>query len=185
MPHSDNYFNKKINQLIKKLNYQKYLDIGPGYGKYGRMIREFKPKAHIEGIEADWTYILRYKLWRIYNKIHFAQAEKFFSNSKRFDFRIDLVIIGDCLEHLKKSDGLDLLHFLIYRCKHMIIVYPDKYIQFDLKGHIHEAHRSVWTKDDFKPFSHKHFRHGLMNLVVLQGYLSNKEAIVVKDSDAD
>lgn len=185
MPHSDNYFNSQIEQILKKFNYHQYLDVGPGYGKYGRMIREFKPDANLMAIEADWTYILRFKLWRVYNQIHFAKVENFFSQPKRFDFQTEMVIIGDCLEHLKKSDGLDVINFLIYRCKHMIVVYPQKYIQFDLKRHTSEAHRSVWTKDDFKPFTHKHFRHGLMNLVVLQGYLSDKKAIIVRDCDAD
>lgn len=177
MPYSDSSFDQQIKEFIKEKKFLKYLDIGSGAGKYGRIIKETIDNSFVEGIEMESEYVKKFKLKDFYDKIYVNKVETFFDN--KFDYQTDLVIIGDCIEHLKKSDGIDLIHFLIYRCRWLIIVFPTKVIQYSWEGHSSEAHRSVWSKDDFKGFDYKFYRKKFMNLISLKGYLEDKNAIKV------
>ncbi len=89
----------------------------------------------------------------------------------------DLVVFGDVMEHLLKSEGLNALHFYIYRCKRIIVVYPTKYVQYDVNGKIHESHRSIWAPQDFMHFTFDHRTIGHMNLAIIEGYLDDKDAV--------
>ena len=179
MPYSDLRFDKKVEEFIKKHKFKEYLDVGPGAGKYGRIIRKIVPNANIIGVEADKSYIKKFKLKDVYNKIHRDNIEHFTDNNP--DFKTELVIIGDCLEHLKKSDGINLLHYLAYRAKYIIVVFPTKVIQYSWQGHKSEAHRSVWGSTDFLEFEHRTFKKQFMNLVIMQGFIGAPQAIYIKD----
>ncbi|NCP67928.1 class I SAM-dependent methyltransferase [Candidatus Peregrinibacteria bacterium] len=176
MPFSDPdiTFDAQLEKIIRFNNYAKYLDIGAGAGKYGLLIRNVFPEAFIEGIEADSEYIKQFSLQNIYNQIYNARVEYFFDDKP--DYITEMVIIGDCLEHLKKSDGIDLINYLVYRCKCIAIIFPSKYVQYSWKGHFLEAHRSVWTKSDFIHFNYKYKKKKFMNLVIIQGYLADAQA---------
>lgn len=80
------------------------------------------------------------------------------------------MIIGDCIEHMRKSEGLDLLNFLIYRSKHIVVVYPDRFQQDDWEGHAAEAHISTWSKADFEGWSTFHNLTDGMHLFLIRGY---------------
>jgi hypothetical protein len=41
----------------------------------------------------------------------------------------DAVILGDCIEHMRKSVGLDLLNFLVYRSSIIVVKFPVQMIQ--------------------------------------------------------
>ena len=82
---------------------------------------------------------------------------------KAIDSTYDLVIIGDCIEHMKKSEGIDLLNFLVYRSKYILIHYPNEYIQGTVDDHIHEAHISIWHESDFQAFDYKFIKNGFMH----------------------
>lgn len=179
MPHSDNSFNQIIGKLIAQKKYQKYLDIGAGAGKYVDIIRERIPFAFIEGIEGDKHFIKYFKLHQKYDKLYHTMVEHFFDQKP--NYTTDMVIIGDLIEHLKKSDGIDLLHYLVYRCKCIVVVFPTKYVQYDLKGHSLQAHRSVWDRSDFKQFEHTFKSKGLISMVTIKGYLDDEAAIIIGD----
>lgn len=179
MPYSDPRFDKDVEKFIKQYKFKNYLDIGSGAGKYGAMIRKICPNANIIGIEADKSYIKYFKLKEIYNTVHNDYVESFIQ--KNPDFQTDLVIIGDCIEHLNKSAGLDLINFLIYRTKYILIIYPTQCIQYSWQGHKTEAHRSVWSNRDFADFKHRSFKKGFMNLAIIHGYIGDPKTIVVDD----
>jgi len=175
MPFSEPTFDRQIAGFIAAHKFRTYLDIGAGAGKYGKIIRELKQKkAYITAVEPDPAYIKKYHLKSIYDKIIKQKIEDYICQDP--DFVAEVAIIGDCLEHLKKSDGVDLIHYLIYRTKAIIIVFPFKFIQLSWQGHPLEAHRSVWTRADFKQFDCQYFQDGFMNLVVVTGYLADPEA---------
>lgn len=180
MPHSDATFDNDIRQILSSTPAKSYLDVGPGAGKYGQTIRQVNPNAHTTAVEADASYVSKFHLKKIYNEVHVQRIEDFISHHP--GFTIDIAIIGDCLEHLKKSDGLDLIHYLIYRTQKILIVFPSKYIQYDWQGHAAEAHYSVWDQSDFRQFQHDFvqkpmvYNSGTMNLVIIQGYLSDLQA---------
>lgn len=179
MPYSDSRFDKTVEKFIKTHKFKDYLDIGSGAGKYGKIIKTIFPEANIIGIEADKSYINKFKLKDFYTKIYHDYIENFIN--KNPDFRTELVIIGDCIEHLKKSDGINLINYLIYRSKYILIVYPTKCIQYSWHGHKTEAHQSIWNKNDFEGFEYKHYKKDFMNLVILNGYIGDPKTITVDD----
>lgn len=178
MPYSDATFDGEVEEFLRDHPFTRYLDIGPGAGKYGQMIRRVAPAAFIEAVEADASYISQFNLRSIYDKVHHARAETFFD--KRPGYTTDIAIIGDAIEHLKKSDGIDLVHQLVYRTQWIVIIFPTKVIQYDWEGHASEAHRSVWTAADFAPFDFRHKKRGYMNFVAVRGYLGDSKAVIVK-----
>jgi hypothetical protein len=98
---------------------------------------------------------------------------------KYFNLNFDVVMIGDIIEHLKKSEGIDLLNFLIYRCRWVIVEFPHHYEQNAVDGYTSEAHISVWTENDFLPFERTQiYTKNTQRLIILQGYSEN--AIPVK-----
>lgn len=174
MPYSDPIFDKQIESFILKHKFKDYVDIGAGAGKYGKMIKKILPQSHIIAIEADPFYIKKFKLNSIYDEVYHSRIESFFDNKP--DFKTDIAIIGDCLEHLKKSDGVDLINYLMYRSYYILIVFPSKYIQYSWGGHASEAHMSVWSKHDFVAFKHCYYTKKFMNLVIIKGYIGDPES---------
>jgi len=169
MPYSDSRFDEKTSSILSKLQPQSVLDIGPGAGKYGRLVRAASPKARIEAVEIDRSYIKEFKLNDVYDRVHINSIQKFVES--HYDTTYDLVIFGDVIEHLKKSEGQDVLNFFVYRCKHIIVQWPHGYVQNTWEGHVHENHISVWGKSDFSNFKFKWYQKGFMRLVVVKGYL--------------
>ena len=169
MPYSDPTFDIEIGKFIKRNKFNNYLDVGVGSGKYSGIIRKNISNAKIIGVEVDTSYIKKFDLNEKYSKIHNQSIEEFIEENP--DFFVEIAIIGDCIEHLKKSDGIDLLHYLVYRVKYIVIVFPTQYIQYSWNGHSKEAHRSIWDKSDFVQFKHKFKKKGIMNLVIIKGFL--------------
>ncbi len=174
MPYSDQTFDPKVKDFLAQNHAKKYLDIGPGAGKYGKMIRDVNSNAYIVAIEAEKSYISKFNLRDLYDEVHHTKIEDFINSQP--SFTVDITIVGDCLEHLKKSDGVDLIHYLVYRTKFVVLVFPSKYIQYDWNGHINESHNSVWGKEDFRLFNFDYQKQGFMNLVIIKGYVGDPEA---------
>ena len=172
MPYSYNNFDNHIENFIKKNRFNKYLDIGAGAGKYGKLIKQINENFHIEAIEINKEYISKFELDKYYNKIYNIDASKFINTNKNYS--CDICIIGDCIEHLKKSEGIDLLNFLVYRCKYILVAYPVKFIQNGAHNTDHESHISVWSKHDFSSFDFKLRKIGRIELYTIKGYLLKK-----------
>jgi hypothetical protein len=59
----------------------------------------------------------------------------------------------------------------------MVIVFPSKFVMFDFKGHVTEAHNSVWTEEDFSQFDYQYFKDGIMNMVIIKGFWSDPDTV--------
>lgn len=123
------------------------LDIGPGRGKYGAMVRELRPEARLTGLEVEAEYVERFGLRALYDDVHVGAAAVLLDN---VGASWDLVILGDVIEHMRRSEGLDVLHYLVYRTRYLWVQWPMRYIQGALEGYTHEAHLSVWTERDIQ-----------------------------------
>ena len=176
MPYSSEVFDNSIKELFARWKYKTYLDIGVGAGKYGAIIKSLSGGNHVTGIEIEKEYVERFGLENLYDEIANKDVLSIVSGAQEIMY--DVVIMGDVLEHLLKSDGLDLVHFYVYRCKRMIVVYPSKYVQYDVGGKKSESHRSVWGEWDFDHFEHEHKSDGYMNMTVVRGYLDDEDAII-------
>jgi len=173
MPGSNSHFDRLIIDFILNINVEKFIDIGPGFGKYGKIMKHYKPDVKRIGVEIEPDYIENFKLKDIYDEVLCMPGIGLIDN--KLDETYDVAIIGDCIEHMRKSEGIDLINFLVYRCKYLLVVYPIEYLQGTCDGYKYEAHISVWSEHDFKGFDYMAITRGEMRLFAINGYLQNKE----------
>lgn len=177
MPYSSFIFDKSIAEIIRLLKPESFLDLGAGAGKYGELAKRINSSIKLTAVEIEKDYITNFKLSSIYNEVWNISAIDLI-NPKYYDSTFDVIMIGDIIEHLKKSDGIDLLNFLIYRCRWIILEFPYRYLQNSVNGYHSEAHISVWAKDDFVSFDRtKLYAKDTQCLILLRGYLENKMSI--------
>jgi hypothetical protein len=169
MPVSLPIFDEEIELLFKHLPFDSVLDIGPGEGKYGKMLQRLQPSARRIGVELDASYVEQYRLREIYDDVLVQDAARLMD---RIDQTHGAIIIGDVIEHMRKSVGLDLLNFLVYRSRVIIVKFPVQMLQNAWDGHASEAHVSVWSEHDFAGFDHIFVQRDLMRLVLIRGYLN-------------
>ena len=155
------------------------IDIGAGAGKYEKLVRQHYPKSRIIGIEIEEDYIAQFGLTSIYDEVKCVSAETLIDPSSEQSF--DLVIFGDCLEHMRKSIGIDLVNYFIYRTKYMLALFPEGLIQGSWRGHSSEAHISVWSQNDFAVFDHIFFQRNRYDLVAVNGYLLKRVELTVQE----
>ena len=177
MPYSSFVFDKSIKEIIRLLKPESILDLGAGAGKYGELTRKINLSVKLTAVEIEKDYIKKFNLSSIYDEVWNISATDLI-NSKYYDSTFGVIMIGDIIEHLKKSDGIDLLNFLIYRCRWIILEFPYRYLQNSVGGYHSEAHISVWTKDDFVSFERTElYAKDTQRLVALRGYLENNISI--------
>jgi hypothetical protein len=169
MPQSMPIFDEELELYFREQPHESVLDIGPGEGKYGKLLKRVQPSARRIGVELDPSYVEEYKLRAVYDEVLVMDAARLMDDVRR---RFGAVIIGDVIEHMRKSVGVDLLNFLAYRCHVIVVKFPVQMLQDDWHGHVSEAHVSVWNEVDFATFDHVHVERDLMRLVVIRGYLN-------------
>src|SRR5215510_8223513 len=147
MPFSGTEFDSEIELYFRLIRHESVLDIGPGEGKYGRMLRRVRPDIKLVGVELDAGYVEQYKLHDLYDEVWVSDAAELMNDP---DSTFDAVIIGDCIDHMRKSAGLDLLIFLVYRSKLIAVKFPLQMLQIAWQGHKTEPHLSVWSEHDFR-----------------------------------
>ena len=177
MPTSIDIYNNDTIDLLHKINPSSILDVGPGFGRIGSLIRAHKPDCTVDAVECDQSYITSFQLDKIYNNIYNFDIKDFCLKNPRI--RYDLVMFNDILEHLFRSDALDVLDFMLYRSKYILVQWPNNYLQDDWENHESEVHRSNFTIQDFVnhnfeilKYRKKHYSEFKIsiNYCVLNGY---------------
>ena len=78
--------------VISKLQPKTVLDIGPGEGIYGKIVRKHSPSTKkLVGVEIWAPYVENFNLRSFYDEVWICDARIY------PEFRYDLVIIGDVL----------------------------------------------------------------------------------------
>jgi len=167
MPFSSSTFDAQIEIYFQDSEHETVLDIGPGEGKFGRMLRRIGSAAKRIAVEVDPSYVERFGLREVYDEVFIMDAARLMDH---VGWRFGAVIVGDVIEHLRKSVGTDLLNFLIYRANVIFVKFPVQLLQDDWEGHASEAHVSVWSEHDFAGFDHVFVKGDPMQLAVLRGY---------------
>jgi hypothetical protein len=153
MPFSAGLFDATVKRMLLACRPDTVLDIGPGAGKYGKMLREVEAELgkHITAtcVEIDKPRVIdAFSLEALYDHVINDDAINII---RRFPaITGDLVIMGDFIEHLTKSAGRDLIEFLQYRFRHIFLVIPIDWISYDWHGHAQESHVSIWLPHDFQ-----------------------------------
>ena len=157
MPRSDKEGKKEIAEWCKNLEgINKIIDIGVGSGTYAKMFRKLRlfPDSTLIGIEAWEPYIKEYSLNERYHTIINEDVRK-------VDFskigQVDLVVMGDVLEHITKEEAVALVNVLSQFTRYAIISIPIiHYPQDEYEGNPYEIH----VKDDW---SHKEVLESFSN----------------------
>lgn len=146
MPFSLNFFNHVFQGHLAKINPNVVLDVGAGEGKYGRMIREWKPQCHLDAIEPSAQYIEKFALREVYNQVFDCTVQDFVIPYCKA--RYNIVIFGDILEHMFKSQAMDYLDFFLYRSDWVMLAWPTNMPQDDCENNHYEIHKSNFKLAD-------------------------------------
>jgi len=160
MPSS--YFIPEIIPLAISLPNESILDIGPGFGKYGMLLREYLEiwsgryhkkdwKVRIDCIEVFEEYITPIHK-HIYNQIYIGSAEKIINELQSYD----LILILDVIEHMDKEIGIKFIDDCKKKCSAIMIATPKGFTaQGPYMGNQFEIHKSGWEKEDFEVLGFK------------------------------
>lgn len=166
-----------ILDYIVKLNPQSVLDIGPGFGLWGVLLRqylefydgryEYTFKRRIDCVEVFPNYITELHDY-IYDNILIGNV------MDKLDMicKYDLVLIIGTLEHFIKEEGRRLLGYLL--TKNRIVMNKKVLISTPLVfqeqgpgfGNAYEEHKSHWTKSDFE------------NLATIEFYKETEQSLI-------
>jgi hypothetical protein len=122
------------------------LDVGPGWGKAGVLLREYVGVPPIERVDAVelWRPYVTLRLRALYDDVFICDVRDL-SDEQLGSY--DLVLMADVLEHLGKLEGLALLERIP---GHVVVCTPREFFQNPEAGEIPpEEHRSLWTREDF------------------------------------
>lgn len=121
------------------------LDVGPGRGKYGYLIREFvDPDARVDAVEAWEPYITDFGLEHIYETVLAGDVlELPFTVLGSYD----VVLMADVIEHIEKAPALELLDRIP---GYVVISTPREF--FENPAHLPhtEKHVSHWRLEELK-----------------------------------
>lgn len=154
MPFSHNALDPVVAAIFQQLNPESLLDIGPGAGKYGVMMRTAETESGLKcrkiAVEINPEYVTQFNLSDIYDEVWVKDAGELVLTQP--DLSGDMVVWGDCIEHLPKSRGIDLIEYLLYRFRQIVIIFPIDLPQGAWEGHVREAHVSLWYPEDFQRY---------------------------------
>jgi 2-polyprenyl-3-methyl-5-hydroxy-6-metoxy-1,4-benzoquinol methylase len=128
--------------VIYKLKPKTVLDIGPGEGIYGKIVRKYSPSTEkLVGVEIWGPYIESFRLREFYDEVWVCDARLY------SDFKYDLVILGDVLEHMSKEDAIALWNKISKQAKYALISIPITHFHQDAaNGNPYETHvKEDWT----------------------------------------
>ena len=157
-------FDRLTQQVIKTIKPKRILDIGAGGGKYGALLKDVVPDCEITALECDEAAFPQLRDIG-YHKILPITADKLYERGSDL---YDTIILGDVIEHMLHSDGRDLLEFLVYRTRYLIVSTPECMPMS--RPVFFEGHNSVWRPDSFA--WHDYWAHqqcGIMHFYLLRG----------------
>ncbi len=160
MPSSSINSIETVLNIVRKINPQRVLDIGIGFGKYGFLLREYLElwdgrnvyndwKRTIDGIEIHSEYVtpLQHMIYdSIYEGDALAVLDVLYNTKEKYD----LILLVDVIEHFHKNNGGTLLHKCKLQSKNIIVVTPKKVTnQGAVFNNTHETHLSKWEEGNF------------------------------------
>jgi len=124
----------------------KVIDIGPGWGKYGLMAREYCHSSIVDCVEVPQGRLFTQSI--IYNNVIESDVrhidQKVWSN-------YDLVLIIDVIEHMSISEGQILVEQILSQGASIIVSTPKIWEPQEDEKNPYEKHVSLW---DWTMFPH-------------------------------
>lgn len=144
MPFSDTANIDWFKWLVGQITPKSVVDIGPGAGKYGTLLREVSPDTTTTAVEIWEPYVHTYGLSSVYDRVVVADAREF------DDYNVDLVILGDVLEHMTRAEALTLWDKVRSQAKAALISMPIIHFPQGCEhGNPYETHvEDNWTHEE-------------------------------------
>ena len=141
-----------IMRSIARLDPQRVLDVGPGYGRYGFLFRErlddFRWKRRLDGVDVFPEYLERSRTAFLYDR--FFNGEFL---AMEIPAEYDLVLMIDVLEHFSDEDGERALDKALTLAPQVLIATLLGYEQGEMHGNPHEQHHSEWPAEKLARFA--------------------------------
>ncbi|MGV8972194.1 MAG: methyltransferase domain-containing protein [Rhodoglobus sp.] len=119
------------------------LDVGPGSGTYVKLLRT--DGSYWSCLEVHEPYVSRFLLWDWYDDVIVGDARD--PNAWPVG-GVDLVILGDVLEHFTKADALAVWALARAHSRHVLLSLPIiEWEQGECEDNPHEAHLHVWDHE--------------------------------------
>lgn len=136
--------------------HQRVLDVGAGDGKWGKLLKGLVP--HLLALEVWPGYIKKYHLNDIYDVVIHGDLVKF----DRFS-EFDVIILGDVLEHLKRTDAIAVIDRLRQSGTRVFLTIPiSKCVQDGtVYGNPYETHLDQWSHEELEAISWKVLHRGM------------------------
>lgn len=165
--------------MITFLNPRSIIDIGPGFGKYGFLSREFlelwyKTEGYgnwerkIDAVEVFPEYITPVHDY-IYDNIFQGNALEVLPKLEK---KYDLMLLIDVIEHLNYHDGKKLLENCFEKTRNVIISTPlslGPEPQGEAFSNKNEAHLFEWKEKHFKNYRNKFRIRNKFSLILFIG----------------
>lgn len=130
------------------------VDVGPGWGKYGLMCREYLTDlVQLDAVEVAEGRIATQD--EIYNSVVTSDVRLL---PKNVWDGYDLVLIIDVIEHMSKEDGLALLSNILDCGASVLVSTPKQWMEQHDPSNPYETHVSHWTWEDFRPEAENPYR---------------------------
>jgi phospholipid N-methyltransferase len=141
-----------VMDLIEKEPPLSVLDIGPGFGFWGYMVKAYLDlEPYITGVEINPNCVSRLKRLNLYDRIWTGDASDLGEWSKD---NYDLAVLSHVIEHLETDEAIQLIAHLKTITHKIIIICPegDALVQHEQPGY---SHLSQWTASDFRELGFK------------------------------
>lgn len=152
-------YNWIVRKNLEKLNPKKIVDLGCGDGTFGLRFNK-RRQYNVTGVDIFEPYLKKCLDTGNYNEAMKADLRK---KLKFPDKKFDGVVCLETIEHLKKSDGANLLNEMERLAKKIIILSCPMGIaaQEAYDKNIYQQHKSSWYPKDFKKKGYKVYGIGL------------------------
>jgi hypothetical protein len=145
MPYSSDEGKDYTRTFLSVCNPTSVLDIGPGAGTYGRMVRSLPGGWRIRcmAIEVCVTYVSQFDLPHLYDQVIVGDAR-----TTPFP-DVDVVILGDVLEHMHEYEAVAVWYKALAAAKTAVFlsIPTVPWPQEGTPENPHEAHVSDWTPE--------------------------------------
>lgn len=145
MPTSNLAIAPWVVHLVHEVPHARVLDVGPGWGKYATLLREYLTETPrvIDAVEAWAPYVTEHRLEVLYDSV-FPIDVRDVSPERLAGY--DVVLMVDVIEHVDKADALDVLARIPGR---VVICTPVEFFSNGPGLPPTEEHVSHWTREDW------------------------------------
>jgi hypothetical protein len=134
-----------IVKLLVDIDPQSVVDVGPGWGKYGLMCREYLPKLEIvDAVEVTQGRLPTQDV--IYDNVFECDAR---TVAPAFWGTYDVALIIDVIEHMSLEEGRLLIRSMADQGCRALVSTPKVWMEQHDENNPFETHVSLWTWKEF------------------------------------